>query len=763
MPAPTRRTRGRAVHPLVFAAALACSGIGPSAAQQRPDTASTADTAPETAPAAPPSATAASPSEAPPPVADPSPPDVVAPRALDSVTVSGARESASTRLPLSARETPQSLSTVGREQIERQSLTSVDAVLRTVTGIAVSFYDTQRPLYFSRGFQITDFQVDGIPTYSGSTNQEYDTALYERVEVVRGANGILTGVGVPSATINMVRKRPQREFAASVAVTAGSWNLYRGELDLNVPLTADGSVRSRLVLAPQKRESFRDRYAEDKTAVLAAVEADVGASTVVSLGYQRQSNEPTAPIWGTVPHFATDGSRIDLPVSTSFSPAWTRWERTSSTAYAAVEHQINDDWHAKASLARTEGDTFRLVTYGYGATTAKAPFIDRATGSGATLYAGVGGGSDVQDSLDAYVAGKFTLGGRKHDLVVGLSSSRTESVTDVYNSLAAWSYTIPDIYAWDGSAPMPAYSRTGAWRNQITRQTGVYASARWRLTDPLSLLTGLRVTDWHRQTDAYGTTGAYTGTSAIQDETRKITPYLGVVYDFSPTVSAYASYTRIFNPQNYRDKNNVPLSPVVGSNAEAGIKADLFERRLQASLAVFRTLQNHYGVRDSSQPSGSLPDGSSAYVAVDGTRSQGFEIDLSGRIQPGWRVNAGFTKARVTRNASDLIYANLPEYQLKLGTDYQFRGALAPLSVGGDLQWQSKVEGFNIPHPTLGTTTVTQSPLALMNLRATWAFNPKLSATLAIHNLTSKKYWANLDYQNYGDPRNVSLTLRAAF
>ena len=132
------------------------------------------------------------------------------------------------------------------------------------------------------------------------------------------ASGILTAIGVPSATVDMIRKRPQREFAASVALTAGSWNLWRGELDLNAPLTSDGSVRSRLVVAPQTKESFRDRYQEDKTALLAAIEADLGNATVATVGFQRQRNVPEAPIWGTIPRFAADGGLANLPVSTSF-------------------------------------------------------------------------------------------------------------------------------------------------------------------------------------------------------------------------------------------------------------------------------------------------------------------------------------------------------------------------------------------------------------------------------------------------------------
>ncbi len=718
-------TRGRAIcalHPLALAAAVVANLTGVAWAQQQTD---------------------------------------AEPKTLGNVTISGSRESASTRLQLSAKETPQSVSTVTREQIERMSLTSIDSVLRNVTGIAVSFYDTQRPLYYARGFQITDFQVDGLPTFSSSTNQEFDTAVYERVEIVRGANGILTGVGVPSATINMIRKRPQRDFKASVAVTAGSWNLWRAEADLNVPLTANGSVRSRIVVAPQKKDSFRDRYSEDKTALLAAVEADLGTSTVVALGYQRQTNDPKAPIWGTIPRFATDGTPIDLPISTSFSPPWTRWDRKSATLYATLEHQFNDEWSLKAALNHTEGDTFSLRTYGYGATVSLAPFINPRTGAGATLYAGLGGGSEKQDTLDTYLSGKFDLGGRKHDLVLGLSSTRIDTRTDVYSSVASWSYAIPNIYTWDGNAPAPTYSKTGAYRTQVTQQTGVYGSARWRVADPLSVLTGVRVTNWHRHTDNFSTSGAYVNKTAVQDETNRITPYVGAVYDITPRLAAYSSYARIFNPQNYKDRNNEPLSPVLGSNAEVGIKADLLDRRMQAHFALFQTTQDNYGVRDSAIMT-PLPDGTLPYIATNGTKAEGFEMEISGQVQPGWRVSAGLTHAKVKRAATDLIYANLPDYLVQLGTDYQFSGALAPLSLGGNLMWQSVIEGFNIPHPS-GAVTVEQSPVAVLNLRAGWKFTPKLSATLAVNNVTDRKYWANLDYGNYSDPRNVSLTVRAAF
>lgn len=684
------------------------------------------------------------------------------PAALNSITITGTRESTSTRLPLTARETPQSLSTVERTEIEQRSLTSVDTVLRSTTGIHVSFFDTQRPLYYSRGFQITDFQVDGMPTYSGNTNQEYDTALYERVDIVRGANGILTGVGTPSATINLIRKRPQRSFGGSVAVSAGSWGFRRAELDLNVPLNADGSVRSRLVVAQQARDSYRDRYEEDKYALLAVVEADIGNSTVVSVGYQRQRNKPIAGIWGAIPRFATDGSEINLPVSTNFSPDWTRWSRESGTLFASVDHQINDLWSFKASYNHTEGKNFSLRTYGYGSTTANAPFVNRATGAGVRLYAGVGGGTETQDTLDAYLTGKIGLGGRQHDVTLGFSSLRTNTHTDTYSSVAGYSYTIANVYTWDGTAPVPVYNRTGAFNEQVTRQDGVYASARWRLADPLSVLTGVRLTNWQRQTDNYNVAGAFTTTTARQAVTREVSPFLGLVYDITPSLSAYASHTGIFNPQNYKDRNNQPLDPVQGTSNEIGIKGEWAERRVSASFAVFDVQQNNYGVRDSSQPTGSLPDGSSAYVGVDGTRSHGWELDVATRLAPGWQATAGVTRVKTQRNTADLTYANLPEWLVKLGTQYRFSGALQPLELGAQLLWQGRMDAVNVPSPT-GPASVTQRPFGLLNLNGSWRFDDKTSLNVAVFNATNKRYWATLDYANYGDPRYVSVTLRTKF
>lgn len=672
---------------------------------------------------------------------------------LQKVVVTGARQSTATRLPMTRRETPQSVSVVDRQRIDQETMLSINDVMSGITGVNVTFYDSQRPLYFARGFQITDFRVDGMLTYSGSTNQEYDMALYERVSVVRGANGVLTGTGVPSAVVDLQRKRPGRKLAASAAVTTGSWDYLRGEADLNLPLTQDGRWRSRMVVAAQDRKSFRDRYREDKLAWLAALEADLTPDTTVTLGYQSQDNNPQGAIWGTIPRFASDGTLAGLPRSTSFSPRWTRWDRESGTAYLQLEQAVGETWMLKAQLNRTKGDLISERVYGSG-------FPDPVNGGGMKLLAAVGQTEETLDAVDVHAAGPFELFGRRHDLVVGADASKLRSFSPTLSSVSSWSYVIPDLTAWDGDIPGLSYRRTGASRVARTEQQGVYANARWRVSDPLALITGVRISSWKTGTDNFNASGANTGTTGAYKVDNEVTPFLGLSYQISPAWSVYGSYASVFKPQNNKDKDNNLLAPVEGSNLEAGIKGALLGGRIEASAAIFQTRQDNFAVRDSTQPDNSLPDGSSAFIGVDGTRSRGIEFDLSGQVRPGWFVQGGFTHVSVKRHANDLIYANLPQNYLQLSTSVQLPGALSRFTLGGGVNWQSKVLGFNIPHPTLGRVTVKQGSYALVNLHLNYRISDHVQATLSVRNALDKAYWANLDYPNYGEPRNVTLALK---
>lgn len=670
------------------------------------------------------------------------------------------------RLPFSAREIPQSISEIPRELMEIATMIDINDVMMNVPGVNVTLYDTQRPLYFSRGFQITDFQVDGIPTYSNATNQEYDTAIYERVEVIRGANGLFTGAGVPSATVNLVRKRPSKELEASLSATAGSWDMRRGVGDVSVPLNSDGSVRSRFVVAYQDADSFRDRYREDKTAFLGVIEADVSDDTTLALGYQNQDNNPEGTIWGTIPIFASDGEPANFPVSTSFAPEWTKWQRESGTLFADVKHAINERWNLKAAFNRTDGDVSSLRVYATGSTDDGATgFVDRETGEGLKLLAGVGENKDTRNALDLYLTGGYTAFGRDHELVIGANISELESYTYSFSSVSGWSYLVPDAWNYDGKAPKPEYYRTGEFQVATTEQYGAYAANRFHLTDQLSTIIGVRVSTWSTIIEGYDTSGNFIGTSSEAEYAGEVTPYAGVVYELNNEISVYASYTDIFNPQTNRSASGSYLDPVLGMNMEAGIKAELFDKQLSVNAAVFNTKQDNFGVADPSFEDGEeiTVDGYSfaPYISVDGTESQGIEFSLSGALTANWIIHAGYTYVDTKRQESDRIWTNLPEHFAQLSTHYDLPGALSPLTIGGGFNWQSETIGYGVSHPDYpGGVTYEQPSYTLANLYATWRFNENIKATLSATNVFDEIYWANIDYANYGEPRNVSMTLK---
>ena len=132
-----------------------------------------------------------------------------------------------TRMVLTPRQTPQSITVVTRQHMEDFGLNNVDDVMRHTPGITVSAYDTDRTNYYARGFSINNFQYDGIPStvrnvaYSAG-NTLSDMAIYDRVEVLKGATGLLTGAGSLGATINLVRKKPTAQFQGCLLYTSPS-------------------------------------------------------------------------------------------------------------------------------------------------------------------------------------------------------------------------------------------------------------------------------------------------------------------------------------------------------------------------------------------------------------------------------------------------------------------------------------------------------------------------------------------------------------
>jgi len=672
-------------------------------------------------------------------------------------TASYTGSTSATKLNLSLRETPQSVSVITRQQMDDQALNTVQDVLNQTTGISIdkSTSTQEYTQVYSRGFAVDTYMFDGIPTSSQLEGITFDTAIYDRVEVVRGATGLVSGTGSPAAAVNLVRKRPTREFSGSVAASAGSWDRYRAEADLSGSLVDNGRIRGRIVAAHQDYGSFVSRAKQKKDVFYGVIEADLTDSTLLTAGLVYQDDRMDQASRG-FPLFFSDGSQTSFSRRMNGASDWSYYDRKQTSLFASLEHTFANDWIAKAVINRSENDYDALQGY------AQNGYPNRDTGAGGGLWLANWHGKPKQTSVDLYATGPFTLLGRKHDLVFGVSASRYEQGGATYPNwrLPGYDASIPNIFNWNGHSPKPVFEGTETGSSKTREEElGLYATARLRPTERFSVILGGRYTDWKRDVDS----NYYDGTQ-VSDRLRekgKITPFAGVVYDLDANWSVYASYTSIFKPQAYRDRNNSFLPPVEGDNYELGVKGEFFGGALNASAAVFELKQDNLAEKD--------PDniwvtggggGSYAYRTVQGATARGIEMEISGELQPGWQMIAGYSYRQLKDSDGRSIDTNQPNSLFKLWTTYRLRGAWHPLTVGGGVTWQSKMV-----QPDYGPNdeTFRQDAYALVGLMARYDFNRQLSATLNVNNLLDKKYYSTGMGGYYGDPRNAMLTMKYRF
>ncbi|PXA95157.1 TonB-dependent siderophore receptor [Caulobacter sp. D4A] len=661
---------------------------------------------------------------------------------LDGVVVTGAktRTSAVTGLDMSLRETPQSVTIIDGATIHDFALTNINDVLALTTGVNVEKVETDRTYYNSRGFDITNFQVDGVglPLIWGIQFGELDTVLFDRVEVVRGANSMMTGTGNPSATVNYVRKRPTAEFQASGALQYGSWDSKRLEADVSGPLNESGTLRGRLIYANEDRDSYLDHYKVNRNVYAALLAWDATPNTTATFGWSMQDNRASGVLWGALPLTYSDGSLINYDVSSSTSADWTYWDVRDQTAFAEVEHRLDNGWRLKAIATAKRFEEHAKLLYAY----TGEDGIDPTTGLGVYGMSGVYPSIYESYTLDAYASGPFQAFGREHQLVVGGQVSRSEG--HEYEDFSSDSIVYSSVTSWGSTQPAePTYPGAYLAANETTKLARFYAGAHLSVTDKLKLVTGFNAL----KLKAYGF--SY-GADMARDES-KVSPYLGAVYDLNKNVSLYASYTDIFNPQSEVDSTRAKLAAVHGKSYEAGVKSEWFDGRLYVTGSVFKAVQKGLAAW-----AGYFDDGKSYYSAQD-TESKGYEIEASGRITDNWRIGAGWTSLEIEDTATGAdARVFLPRKTLKASTTYSVP-SLRNLKLGAAVRWQDEI--------TTDAADVTQDAYAVVDLMAGVDVTDRIRGTLNLKNVGDEKYLNSLMWGQayYAAPRSVSVRLDYRF
>lgn len=670
-----------------------------------------------------------------------------------------------TKLGLTARQTPQSVSVITDQKIKDRNYGTLNEALRDAPGvISTNGFGETRWEYWARGSTIDNIQYDGvsgpIQIYSRDAFALEDLAMYDHVEIVRGANGLTEGAGNPAATVNLVRKKPTDEKQIIASTTASSWKAGRVMLDASSPLNDDNSLRGRFVAVGSGGDGFRDFYSSRNALLYGVLEADLGDSTTVSLGYSYQKENIDGYDWGGLPN-RTDGSFYDFDSDSYIGYDDSYLNKTQNTIYADLEHEFDNGWTFNTSARVSRASSVMLSSY-----TVPGSMLNRLLSDD---YIGMLDHRFEYDedtySLDAHLSGEVDLFGREHDVVFGVSGSR--DVLNVVSWRNNWHVVNPET--WDPAVGSITGLKQYAVSDYEKTQGGFYGATRLNLADNLKLILGGRVS-WFEGT----TSVVQTSTNSSKfTENGKFAPYAGIVYDITDDLTAYASYTTIFQPQNNYGVDGSVLPAIEGTNVEVGLKADLFDDRATASFALYETRRKNIATIIPGV-SYCVPNQPNCYEASDLVRTRGFEVELSGELTDGWNLTASYAygKSKYIKGenaGTDYGTEKFPEHMGKIFTTYQLSGAWEKLTIGGGVRMQSELTYDGTVATASGSKPIHkhQPGYAVADLMARYDFTPETQLQLNVNNVFNKQYYSSISNTISGNfmgaPRNVTLTLTHKF
>ncbi|NCI79796.1 TonB-dependent siderophore receptor [Acinetobacter kanungonis] len=660
-----------------------------------------------------------------------------------------------TKLNLSLRETPQTVKVYTREYLDDRNIESFQDLMNNITGVSTPRTDErQRP--YARGFDVDYFLIDGKPTTANLVAGDLDLSLYDRVEVVKGANGLMTGAGNPAMGINLIRKHANaKEFTGSVNASAGSWNSYASSADLSAPLNNDGSLRGRVFVKHSDEDSFMDFYEKERNIVYGAIDYDLSDKTLLSFAASYQELNRDGVRWGGLPAFYTDGSRTNFDRSLTVSSDWTYWDAKTTMLFADLKHYLYNDVSLNVSYFYRREDSASNLLY----TTGK---VDKATNTLAVIP-NVSVYTDDQrtdeNNIDAYISVPFTLVGREQEIIFGGSWNKSELKKNDFGGSYYTGQNVLNVDALDFNniateivVPVER-NQKGALNNTV--QTAGYISGKFHILDPLKAVVGVRVSNWKYEVP--------TNSKANREFENEITPYFGLIYDLSRDYSAYASYTSIFKPQSRKDVSGNYLDPIDGKSYEIGLKGEYFDGKLNAALSIFRIEQDNVAAQlfDSQGNAVKVKDlngvntTENAYYAAEGVTSKGVELNVDGEINENWGLSFGVANFDAKDAKGDDYNPTSSRTTADLFVKYKNEAWYA----GAGLNYFSKI------YRGTGATRIDRGDLYLANAMLGYKFDQNFSAQVNVNNLFDKKYYEGIatDGMIWGEPRNATLSLNYRF
>ncbi|WP_434635575.1 TonB-dependent siderophore receptor [Pseudomonas sp. Z1-24] len=668
------------------------------------------------------------------------------PLTLDALTITGStveeradgpvqgyratRSSTATRTDSDIRDTPQSIDVIPAQVIKDLNTTRIDRALDFAGGVSRqnNFGGLTFLNYSVRGFTTGELYKNGFAINRGSYSAP-DTSNIERIEVLKGPAASLYGRGDPGGLVNIVTKRPQAEAFSNLNISAGTWDRYRSSLDVNSPLDSEGNLLARVNMAIEDNGSFRDHVDSQRRIISPSLSWQISPDT--RLMFDTEFSRTESVFDRGIP--AVNGELGSVKRSTFMGePNDGQIRNDNQTIDLALEHYLNDNWKVRLANHYTQG------------TLNGASWEPQAlVGTTITRFYRERDFEWNDNITQAELHGNFELAGWQHQTLAGLEYENYRNSQKYPQSATLASYGL-DIYNPVYGQPKPALTRANDF-HEHTESYALNLQDQIAFTDRLRGLIGVRL-ERIEQTSLNRTTAV-----SNSQEKDVATPRVGLLYQLAPQVGVFANASTSFKPNTIGTQGQV-YKPEKGLGYETGLKLDLFDSRIGATIALFHIDKENVVTTDALGES----------VAAGEARSQGLDLQFSGQITDALRVIGAYAyiDAEVTKGdsalpkGSDLL--GIARNSGSLMGVYEFQdGALRGSDMGAAFNYvgeRSGQAGSSFKLPSYST----------VDLLAHYKASEDVTLGLNLNNLFDRKYYErsyNSAWVLPGEPRNLSVSL----
>ncbi|MFC4313779.1 TonB-dependent receptor domain-containing protein [Steroidobacter flavus] len=704
--------------------------------------------------------------------------------------------------PVAIEDIPRSVSVLTQEQMEAQDVQDFDEAVRRLPGLSM----IQRlpssggkasgagGTIYSRGFSVTTVQVDGGAPRSLDiiNNGLLDLTGYERVELVRGANGVFAGINSPGGTLNLVRKRPGGAPSFEAALTAGTDDRYQAKIDWSTPSVLGSPIAFRTAVSHEDQRFAWDNDHLKRTSLYGIFDMPLGDRARLELGAQYLKIREDGFYTGSYRYY--DGPNLATPFTFNYTPQWAFLDAESKQLFTRFYVRLLNDWNFDIGLnyshqdkrsldAVINGSVFLLSNTNAAYQTCNSSGVCRPRTT--NFFAREGFYTSETLGTDFRVAGKFDTWGLTHDVYFAGDFNEVGGAdTELSRSNPSWTgvFSLADFMA------LPSYGEPAYFAGSVLGIDTDFknTSSAW----------GLAISDtisWHDRVSAtasarrqgYETSGGRLFRRRSDGEPYNISldeisnGAVGRAPEWRPSYAAavkplrdmtvYGSYAEgSSTPEVLYSPDGKQLGATTYKNIEYGVKYGVGDWLLTASN--YRLKQDGVAVQipGTRGQCGPTPTSSCYYGGGVSIESTGYELEAVGRLFEQLDVAVSFTDNRSVSKPSDVPFnTRSPEKLGKLFMNWDVPW-LSSLSVNLGAIYTGRIfeAGTRSIYDAVTFRLLDTIPYAfeedatlIWDLGARYRLNDNIDVSLLVENVADTDYYSTVSsvVNHIGNPRTALL------